>query len=294
MRRSFQIQLVFLYFLSLAFLQPYECMAQSKQKKARISVEYTKIMNKESFLSISAKYRGDSGFEPVSGLELAIYNIVQNDSNIPLGKVITNNKGIGKFKLALDQINRYDSIPTYHFAIALEQNDEFSDTDKRISFRDADLLANIIQKDSTYSVEATLTDPVYDKPIAEEVLQVRLVRLFKPYPISKGLELTDENGTIVVPIEEGLPGIDGQLTFEVILEESETYGTIKTIITEKIGVPIVDLSTFDERTMWSPPTKTPLFLWIFPNLIILGVWITIFILILNLRRISKAKNYEDY
>ena len=49
-----------------------------------------------------------------------------------------------------------------------------------------------------------------------------------------------------------------------------------------VGIPIVDESTFDERTMWSPRSKTPFFLLILPNLLTLGIWGFIIYLINNL------------
>ena len=84
--------------------------------------------------------------------------------------------------------------------------------------------------------------------------------------------VTDESGTVVAPIAEGIPGLNGELTIEVVLFESDDYGTVKAIINAPIGKQIVDESTFDERTMWSPKNKTPLFLLIFPNILIFGIW----------------------
>jgi hypothetical protein len=92
----------------------------------------------------------------------------------------------------------------------------------------------------------------------------------------------------MVEIEKGLPGVDGILTFEVVLEESDEYGTVKALVQAPIGKLIVDESTFDERTMWSPRNKTPLFLLIFPNVLTLGIWGIIVYLIINLFKISKS------
>ena len=100
---------------------------------------------------------------------------------------------------------------------------------------------------------------------------------------------TDENGTIIVPIEEGMPGVDGILTFEVVLNDSDDYGTVKALVKAPIGIPIVDESTFDDREMWSPRNKTPLFLLILPNILTFGMWIIIIYLIINLFRIFKTK-----
>ncbi|VAW18293.1 hypothetical protein MNBD_BACTEROID04-89, partial [hydrothermal vent metagenome] len=95
-------------------------------------------------------------------------------------------------------------------------------------------------------------------------------------------------GAILVPVEEGIPGIDGNLTFEVVLNDSDDFGTVKAIVEAPIGVPIVDESTFDQRTMWSPRNKTPLFLLILPNLLIFSIWGLIIYLITNLFKITKS------
>lgn len=45
--------------------------------KARVSVQYNKIMNRESFISISAKYKGENGFEPATNVEFHAYQKFQ-------------------------------------------------------------------------------------------------------------------------------------------------------------------------------------------------------------------------
>ena len=70
--------------------------------------------------------------------------------------------------------------------------------------------------------------------------------------------------------------------------DSKKYGVVKYVFDAPIGTIIADESTFDQRTMWSPPSKTPLFLWIFPNIVIFGIWTVIVLLIMNLFKIYKS------
>ena len=112
--------------------------------------------------------------------------------------------------------------------------------------------------------------------------------MFRSLSIGEDSYNTDQDGTILVPVEEGIPGVDGNLTFEVVLEDSDDYGTVKALVHAPIGVPVVNESTFDERTMWSPRTKTPYFLLIFPNLVIFTMWSFIIYLIINLFKIQKS------
>ena len=74
----------------------------------------------------------------------------------------------------------------------------------------------------------------------------------------------------------------------MVLNDSAEFGTVKAIVNAPVGIPIVDESTFDERTMWSPRSKTPFFLLILPNLLTLGIWGFIIYLINNLFKINKS------
>lgn len=112
--------------------------------------------------------------------------------------------------------------------------------------------------------------------------------MFKPLRIGEEFNSTDDEGSILVPIDDGIPGVDGNLGIEVVLNERDDYGTVKAVVFAPIGVSIVDESTFNQRTMWSPRTKTPIFLLIFPNLLIFGIWGFIIYLIFNLFKLSKS------
>jgi hypothetical protein len=150
------------------------------------------------------------------------------------------------------------------------------------------LSAEMVVKDSINYIEARLTD-VDENPIADLPLKIELQRLIRNYLLGDEFNMTDENGAIFVPIEEQFPGVEGKLIFEVVLNENDDFGTVKTLVEANIGIPIVDESTFNERTMWSTRDKTPIFLLIFPNILIIGTWGLIMYLIINLFKISKAK-----
>lgn len=256
--------------------------------RARVSVQYNKIMKQESFISISAKYKTENGIEPAPNLEFHIYQKVVDDSLLYLGIATTNVNGKAEFILNTN----LDSIPSKNgantFVTKLENNPRFSDVETELTVSDVNLIPSLETVDSVNYLTATLTDAT-GQPLPGQLLKVQLQRMFSPLLIGEKSYETNENGSIQVVLEESMPGRDGVLTFEIVLSESEEYGTIKALISAPIGIPIIDQSTFDKRTMWSPPAKAPYYLLIFPNLIILGVWIPILILVFNLFRISKIK-----
>ena len=292
MKTTLKFRSVFFAFTFCLIVMPVfqNINAQEKPEKnrLRLKVDYVKIMDGEIYFDIGATARIDKENIDVANIDVIISNEFDGEE-VELGKVKTNMNGKSRFVLeSLGQLTP-DSTKTYNITILFKGNDAFKRASKSISFKDAIIKANIITKDSINYISASLLDAQKDSLLADRLLNVQVQRLFRPLPIGKEYNSTDENGTILVPIEEGIPGVDGKLTFEVVLKESDDYGTVKAIIEAPLGVPIVDESTFDKRTMWSPRNKTPLFLLIVPNLLILGIWGIIVYLTVNLFKISKLK-----
>jgi len=263
------------------------CTSAFAQDRVRLKADYVKIMNGEVYFDMQATARVNDENVNVSKIELIIYNLV-DDEQIEIGKTITNMQGKSKFKLKDLNSLTPDSSNTYNLEISFDGNDAFKGASKSISFKDAAIDAKLVTIDSVNYISATLIDKSTDSLLVGQSLKVQIQRLFKNLPIGEEFNETDENGTILVPIPEGIPGVDGMLAIEVILSESEEFGTVKAIVNAQIGKPVVDESTFDERTMWSPRNKTPLFLLIFPNILTFGIWGIIIYLILNLIKINKS------
>jgi hypothetical protein len=261
---------------------------QDEKNTVRFKAYYTKIMDSISYFNVTVFSRIDKENVDVANAELTFYNEI-GDEEIELGTAKTNMHGECKF--VLDNLNKIkpDSTNTYNINIKFKGNDAFKRASKSLSFKDATILAKLITKDSINYISGTLKDTSTDSVLSDRLLNVQVQRLFRNLRIGEEFNTTDEDGTIIVPVEEGIPGVDGILTFEVVLQDSDDYGTVRALVKAPIGTPIKDESTFDERTMWSPRNKTPLFLLIFPNLLILGIWGIIVYLIINLFKISKSK-----
>jgi hypothetical protein len=262
--------------------------AQDNSKnKVRLKVDYVKIINGDSYLDISTGARIDKKNVSVPYLDLLIYNETEQDE-IELGTITTNPKGKIKFVLPELRSMLPDSSQIYTIKVAFKGNENFKRASKSVSFKDANIAARLITKDSLNYISATLTDAYSNSPISDEHLNIQVQRLFNPLKMGEEFNNTDDKGMVLVPIEEGIPGIDGNLLIEVVLNDNDTYGTIKAIVEAPIGKVIIDESTFDKRTLWSPRDKTPLFILVFGNFLIFGMWGIIIYLIVNLFRIKKV------
>jgi hypothetical protein len=205
---------------------------------------------------------------------------------VSLGNVVLNKKGMADFDVS--KAFKGDAIQ-YNFEISHKANEKFKKASKSITVQVAHLTAEIQTEDDTHVIVGKLTN-ANNEPIEGAEIKVQLQRLFSPLAVGKGIYFTDESGTINAPITELMPGLEGKLNYEVVLSDSDDFGTIKEVVEANFGKPIIDQSTFDQRTMWSPPEKAPWFNLIIPNLLILGVWGYLVVITFNLYRISKHKN----
>lgn len=260
--------------------------AQDK-KNMNLAVQYLKIMKEESQLKIAAQFKGDNGFEPCKYIYFNVYktDTIDDTKSVRIGKILTNSVGRALFSIPKNFVGASGV-----YTVKVEDNKFFEDKEEMAIVKDATIEASIEKEDGIYTIKARLTDS-NNEPIAGESLEVGLKRLFGTMPIGEEESYeTDEDGSIAVPIDAGLTGVDGKLNFQVVLSESDVYGTLINNQNTKFGKPIVDQSTFNQRTMWSPPTKTPLFLWIIPNTILISIWSILLFLVFNLFKIYKSKN----
>jgi hypothetical protein len=291
MKNQLNFRAVFLAIISVFVLATsfQNLNAQSvKKNKLRIKAQYIHVMDGEAYLDLKATARVDKKNINVSDVEFIIFNEFE-EGELKLGKVTTNAKGEIKFVIKDFNLLEVDSSFVYNLLVSFKGNDHFKKAKKRISFKKAIIEAKLISKDSINYISAKLSDPVTKEVLANTSLTIQVQRLFGPLILGEEFNDTDDNGEILVSIEDGIPGIDGIINLEVVLNDSDDYGTVKAIVNAPIGKVIVDESTFDQRTMWSPRNKTPIFLLIIPNLLIIGIWGLIIYLIINLFIISKSK-----
>ncbi len=290
MRRTANIIPVWVFYLGIFILPVFfgNVTAQEVEKTAvRLKLDYTKVMDGQSYLDIKAIARIDGQMTDVPDISLEVYYEFEEEE-FPLGTTKTNMNGKSRFLLPSLKEIKADSSNTYTLGIGFNGNDLYKRASKTVEFKDAKIATTLFTKDSINYIQAILTDVFLNEPIAEQSLRVQVKRLINPLRIGEEFNYTDENGTVIVPVEYGIPGIDGQLTLEVVYPDSDEYGTVKAVVEAPYGVPVIKDTTFNERTLWGPRGKTPYFILIFTIFLIVATWGPILYLIRNLYKISKS------
>lgn len=260
-------------------------LAQDKER-LRLSTSYTKVMDGPLHLDFQTSARINKTNITVPDAQLEVYYEVDGEE-FPLGTTTTGPDGKGQFILEGLEVIQPDSTGLYILGASFAGNDLFRRASSTVEFRDALLMASLVQKDSLNFIEATLKDKALDSTIADALIKVQVTRMFKPLLISEDLLMTDESGSVMVEIPSDIPGKDGNLAMEVVIEENDDYGTVKARLEAKVGTPIVASSTYDQRTLWGRSSRAPLFILFFTGLLVIGSWGVIFYLLFNLYKIAK-------
>jgi hypothetical protein len=262
-------------------------LAQDKKNSVRIKADYFKVMEGQSYLDIKVISRIDRSMEDVPGIDLEVYYEYEYEE-FPLGTAKTDMSGKSRFMLPALSTMKADSTGVYTLGVSFAGNDDFKRGSRTVVFKDAQIITELEQRDSINYIRATLTDTGTGLPVQDVSLRIQVQRLLRPLRIGEEFNYTDENGTVFVPVEGGIPGLDGLLNIEVVLPESDEYGTVKAVIEAPYGTPIVQDTTFYERTLWAPRDRTPIFILVFTILLIVVTWGPIVYLIRNLYKISKS------
>ena len=284
MKKITNMAISLLCLLGFLMLSP-KAKAQDEKVKPRLSVDYQKTMGEPGYLLINAKYKDDKTYLPASEMELKVYRVWTEDSLTLVGEAKTDMEGNAQYILADLATEPADTVIVYEYEVQVKKSDKYKKASKGVKFLDSFITAEVYAEDSITYVKATLVD-ASGSPISGEELSIRVQRLFAPLKIGEDDYETDEDGMILVELEEAIPSRTGELVFEVVFDKSK-YGIVKAQVASNLGQSMEDLSTFDQRTMWSPPGKTPIFLLVFANIIIFGIWIVIVILFRNLVKINR-------
>lgn len=257
-----------------------------KKERLRLSANYTKVIDGPVYLDLQARARINKTTVNIADIDLSVFYEVDGEE-VNLGELRTNHEGKARYTLkGLGEI-RPDSTGLYILGASFSGNDSLRRASRSVEFRDAAINTEVQVIDSVAHVSASLKDTAKDSLISDALIKVQVERMFKPLIISEDLLMTDGEGSILVPVPADIPGKEGILNFEVVIEDNDTYGTVKKTFEAPLGIPIVEDTTYNERTLWGTRGKTPLFILFFTGVLIIGSWGLIIYLIMNLYKIAK-------
>jgi len=298
MKHKYSIGRIATVLCLMAFL----AQAQDKAKKGTITIglAYHQLNNDLPVIKVSAKTRKNKKFQPV---ERVVINLFFNDETSQgfMGRVETNSNGAASLSLPVRFKAQFDSLFSFKFIGTLIQNDSFEDQSTELEISKAKVELNLEDIDSVRMIHAKVLAFQDTGWVAQPETEIKLVvrRLMSDLAATEEETFTtDKNGEASAEFSLSIPGdVQGNVTIGAKIDDHETYGSLVSTKTTKWGVPLDPdnsfAKTFAKRSLWATRDKTPLWLLIFPNLIIVTVWGIIFYLIFQISRIKKLGRTND-
>ena len=262
---------------------------EEEKAQVRMELNYFKLREDSSYLTVKVLTRIDRQYQPVTGVIINLFLNEQSRLGM-MGNITTDQEGEGIFILPPKFYQAKDTLLTMNFMARLKDDPNFQDRTSSLEIRDASIGITPIDSSKQISVRLTYKDDDnQDIPVEGAAIKCSVQRMFSRLPVGEEFNFTDENGEVLIQVPEDLPGDDsGNLELIAGLEEDDDFGNVFVISTLPWGSNVLKHEdTFDQRTMWSSREKTPVYMLIWPNLILLVVWGVIVYLLVQIRKIHR-------
>ncbi|MFN3841426.1 MAG: hypothetical protein ACK4RF_12045 [Cyclobacteriaceae bacterium] len=263
---------------------------QDEKFSANLYLSYTQKNESLPVITVSVKTKKGRKFEPVEGAVINIFFMEESAEGF-MGRVKTNSLGLASLPLPEQKRTAWMSLPTVTFLATLTGSDKFEDASEEIEIQKARIELNLTEEDSVRTITAkvkALEDSAWIE-VPDVDVKLMVMTTLAGLPVGEDeVYTTDESGEVSAEFTLEIPGdAQGMIQIGAKIEDHELYGNIMTTQPIAWGIPTNYRSTFNERTLYATRDKTPLWLLIFPNLIIAGVWGMILYLVSVIRKIRK-------
>jgi len=273
-------------------LVPFLAHAQDKTEKGTIKIDltYYQLNNDLPVIKVSAKTKKERKFEMVGGVEVNLF-FGKETAHGFIGRIKTNSHGVGSSSLPMKFKSQWDSLSSFKFIGTVTKNDQFENQSTELEIAKAKIELTLEDVDSVRTIHAKVLAFRDNSWVAQPETEIKLVvrRLLSDLKATEDETFTtDKNGEVSTEFSLSIPGdAQGNIIIGAKIDDHETYGSLVSAKAVKWGLPLVPDNSFAKRTLWATRDKTPLWLLIFPNLIIISVWGIIFFLIYQIVRIIK-------
>lgn len=282
--------------IAIILLSALVSFAQEEKKSIKLGLSYYQINDQVRELKATAKAKNGKKFEPVAEIEVEFFLGEQSSAN-SIGKAKTNKKGIASIELPLSAASKLDSVSSFKLTALVAESKTYNEQSTEVEITKARIDLTIFEANDKKEVGAkllALNDGQWaEVPDVDVKLFVR--RNLADLSLSEKTLTTDAGGDVSASLDfkTPIPGdANGNIIIGAKVEDNDNYGTIVTMKYAKWGVAQKINSAFNERSLWASRDKTPIWLLVFPNLIIAVVWGLIFYMLYLIYKIREAGRRE--
>lgn len=233
-------------------------------------------------------------FRPVKGVNVNFFIGEESEAGF-LGRMRSNEEGVGLIEIPAQFKDRLNADSTYYFIATVTEDEKFEDTSSEIEIFKAKIEVTYAEDGEEKSVSGKLLALGDSGWVEVPAVEMKFVvdRYFQDLSITEDYLETDEFGEASADFLITIPGDEnGNINVGAKIEDHELYGSLTFSEAKQWGTPLILDDSFAERTLWATRDKTPVWLLVIANIIIISVWSVIFYLayqLILMRRIGKAQ-----
>ena len=273
-------------------LQAQNDSASKPQRQSIIYLQYHVKNNQVPYLYIQTKNKLDNAFVVAPNTPITIYLNKDGAQDALIGKVVTNDKGIGSIVIPGNLAASWHEATTHTFFAHADSSAAFGPAEKSVSATIARLVIDTTNEGETKSVVATLQKKEGSgwAPIPDVDVRIGVKRLGGSLSVGdKDAYTTDSSGKAIAEFAQpNLPGDpSGKLELVAYVDDNDEVGTMETSLIVPWGVAPTYKSEFGQRSLWATPRRAPIWLMLMAYGCIIAVWSVIILLITRIWRIRK-------
>lgn len=263
-----------------------------------LSLRYFLPENKIPYIIVNTKKKVERKFVPVKNVTVQVYFNEATQNNL-LGKITTAENGEGRIAFPPSFKNTWDSLNEFKFVAASvpAKGEEALDAD--LSVKKAILVVDTLADAEARTVTAQLKEKVGNEWVAVREIEMKLglKRLLGNLTVGDAETFTSDSTGIASAtfIRDSMPGDEkGNVVLVARVEDNDTYGSLVVEKSVPWGVKEKPAENFWHRTLWSTGNRAPVWLLFLALSIIIGVWGTLFYLVMQLLKMKKmGKAYNQ-
>lgn len=280
----------------ICLMMPYKIMAQEDSVVAKelVRLKYFNDNNSVQYLLLENSLKTGKKIEPLKDKIFQVYLDSIKAGNL-VAEMKTDKTGKAKTFLPVSLKTIWDQTPLHKFIAVPSGKEDITE----LEIAKAKMLMDTASSEEGRSI--TVQVQKYENgewlPADEVEMRVGVHRLGGILSANEDATFTtDSSGIIKVDFKrDSLPGDQkGNIVLVAKVEDNDQYGNLVIEKTVPWGVAVKqDDNFFSHRSLWSTRFKTPVWLLIMAYSIVIGVWGTIFYLILQLVKIKKLAKTAD-
>ena len=274
--------------IALTLLVTGICIAQVEKPELILGLSYYNDNNHVQYLKANTKAKIDGKFKQISGIPVSFYISSESPANL-LGKGTTNDNGMVGLSIPATAKDEWNKSPKQSFLAVADSSGLYSGVTTTLDLTKARIKLDTAgdKKIIAVLVEQNGTEWI---PVKGVDMKIAVKRLGGDLNVTETPTVTtDSLGEASADFKLlTLPGdVSGNLVLIARVEDNDLFGNLSTERTVPWGTPSNYVSDYNNRSLFARAGRSPLWLLWMASAITLSVWLVIFYLFFQIRKLKK-------